>query len=65
MAYFYTFGGVYVLTYFCLIGLLYTSEYQIDRMGQTDAILEEEVRYRYNSVILHYRKSFIQDNTQR
>ncbi|XP_022976088.1 trafficking protein particle complex II-specific subunit 120 homolog isoform X2 [Cucurbita maxima] len=37
----------------------------IDRMGQTDAILEEEVRYRYNSVILHYRKSFIQDNTQR
>ncbi|KAK6927596.1 TRAPP II complex, Trs120 [Dillenia turbinata] len=37
----------------------------IDRMGQRDSVLEEEVRYRYNSVILHYRKSFIQDNAQR
>ncbi|XP_057959310.1 trafficking protein particle complex II-specific subunit 120 homolog [Malania oleifera] len=37
----------------------------IDRMGQRDPVLEEEVRYRYNSVILHYRKSFIQDNAQR
>uniref|UniRef100_A0A9I9DER7 Trafficking protein particle complex II-specific subunit 120 homolog n=1 Tax=Cucumis melo TaxID=3656 RepID=A0A9I9DER7_CUCME len=37
----------------------------IDRMGQKDSALEEEVRYRYSSVILHYRKSFIQDNTQR
>lgn len=39
--------------------------FQIDRMGQKDSALEEEVRYRYSSVILHYRKSFIQDNTQR
>uniref|UniRef100_A0A5B7CBI7 Putative trafficking protein particle complex subunit 9 isoform X2 n=1 Tax=Davidia involucrata TaxID=16924 RepID=A0A5B7CBI7_DAVIN len=37
----------------------------IDRMGQKDPVLEEEVKYRYNSVILHYRKSFIQDNAQR
>ncbi|XP_031118725.1 trafficking protein particle complex II-specific subunit 120 homolog isoform X1 [Ipomoea triloba] len=37
----------------------------IDRMGQRDPVLEEEVKYRYNSVILHYRKSFIQDNAQR
>lgn len=37
----------------------------IDRMGQKDAVIEEEVKYRYNSVILHYRKSFIQDNAQR
>ncbi|KAF6147422.1 hypothetical protein GIB67_016779 [Kingdonia uniflora] len=37
----------------------------IDRMGQKDPVLEEEVRYRYNSVILHYRKSFMQDNAQR
>ncbi|KAK9280385.1 hypothetical protein L1049_014074 [Liquidambar formosana] len=37
----------------------------IDRMGQKDTVLEEEVKYRYNSVILHYRKSFIQDNAQR
>lgn len=37
----------------------------IDRMGQKDPVLEEEVRYRYSSVILHYRKSFIQDNAQR
>ncbi|KAL2548618.1 Trafficking protein particle complex II-specific subunit protein [Forsythia ovata] len=37
----------------------------IDRMGQKDPVLEEEVKYRYNSVILHYKKSFIQDNAQR
>ncbi|KAF8400564.1 hypothetical protein HHK36_013863 [Tetracentron sinense] len=36
-----------------------------DRMGQKDPVLEEEVKYRYNNVILHYRKSFIQDNAQR
>ncbi|KAK9100431.1 hypothetical protein Scep_023861 [Stephania cephalantha] len=34
-------------------------------MGQKDPVLEDEVRYRYNSVILHYRKSFMQDNAQR
>ncbi|KAK9683542.1 hypothetical protein RND81_10G149100 [Saponaria officinalis] len=37
----------------------------MDRMGHKDPALEDEVKYRYNSVILHYRKSFIQDNTQR
>ncbi|XP_042059959.1 trafficking protein particle complex II-specific subunit 120 homolog [Salvia splendens] len=37
----------------------------MDRMGQKDPVLEDEVKYRYNSVILHYRKSFIQDNAQR
>ncbi|KAL9659900.1 hypothetical protein QQ045_024710 [Rhodiola kirilowii] len=37
----------------------------IDRMGQIDPVLEEEVKYRYNSIIMHYRKSFIQDNAQR
>ncbi|MED6150761.1 hypothetical protein PIB30_075638 [Stylosanthes scabra] len=35
----------------------------IDRMGQKDSVVEEEVRYRYSSVILNYKKS--QDNTQR
>ncbi|KAI9106686.1 hypothetical protein K1719_022214 [Acacia pycnantha] len=35
----------------------------IDRMGQKDSILEDEVRYRYSSVILNYKKS--QDNAQR
>ncbi|KAK7260919.1 hypothetical protein RIF29_27220 [Crotalaria pallida] len=35
----------------------------IDRMGQKDSVLEDEVRYRYNSVILNYKKS--QDNAQR
>ncbi|XP_022892672.1 trafficking protein particle complex II-specific subunit 120 homolog isoform X3 [Olea europaea var. sylvestris] len=30
-----------------------------------DPVIEEEVKYRYNSVIVHYRKSFIQDNAQR
>ncbi|XP_011074995.1 trafficking protein particle complex II-specific subunit 120 homolog [Sesamum indicum] len=37
----------------------------VDHMGQKDPVLEDEVKYRYNSVILHYRKSFIQDNAQR
>ncbi|KAM6580603.1 hypothetical protein CsatA_004377 [Cannabis sativa] len=37
----------------------------IDRMGQRDSVLEDEVRYRYQSVIVHYRKSFIQENAQR
>ncbi|GER55691.1 hypothetical protein STAS_33373 [Striga asiatica] len=37
----------------------------IDRMGQKDPLLEDEVKYRYNSIILHYKKSFIQDNAQR
>ncbi|KAJ4827245.1 hypothetical protein Tsubulata_015208 [Turnera subulata] len=37
----------------------------IDRMGQEDEVLEDEVKFRYNSVILHYKKSFIQENAQR
>ncbi|OVA11581.1 TRAPP II complex [Macleaya cordata] len=37
----------------------------MDRMGQKDPVLEEEVKYRYNTVILHYRKSCMQDNAQR
>lgn len=37
----------------------------IDRMGQKDTAVEEEVRYRYSSVILHYRKSFIHEHAQR
>lgn len=39
--------------------------YQIDRIGHSDQVLEDEVRYRYSSVILHYRKSFIQEHAQR
>ncbi|KAG5601567.1 hypothetical protein H5410_032937 [Solanum commersonii] len=37
----------------------------IDQMGQRDQVLDDEIKDRYNSVILHYRKSFIQDNAQR
>ncbi|XP_009355810.2 trafficking protein particle complex II-specific subunit 120 homolog isoform X1 [Pyrus x bretschneideri] len=37
----------------------------IDRMGERDSGVDDEVRYRYSSVILHYRKSFIQENAQR
>ncbi|GMG98966.1 hypothetical protein Nepgr_000806 [Nepenthes gracilis] len=37
----------------------------MDRIAQRDPDLEDEVKYRYNSVIQHYRKSFIQDNAQR
>ncbi|MBA0869195.1 hypothetical protein Goshw_024505, partial [Gossypium schwendimanii] len=35
------------------------------QMGQKDTGVEDEVRCRYNNVITHYRKSFIQDNVQR
>lgn len=47
--------------------LPYVYHSQIDRMGQNenDPAVEDEVKYRYNNVILHYRKSFIQDNAQR
>ncbi|KAL8162002.1 hypothetical protein V2J09_013491 [Rumex salicifolius] len=37
----------------------------MDRIDQRNSALEDEVKYRYNSVIMHYRKSFIQDNAQR
>ncbi|XP_010519641.1 PREDICTED: trafficking protein particle complex II-specific subunit 120 homolog [Tarenaya hassleriana] len=37
----------------------------VDRMDQRNAALEDEVRYRYTNVILHYRKSFIQEIAQR
>ncbi|XP_058086047.1 trafficking protein particle complex II-specific subunit 120 homolog isoform X2 [Magnolia sinica] len=37
----------------------------IDRVGNKDPVLEEEVRYRYYNVIQLYRRSFIQDNVQR
>ena len=46
----------------CFLKIIYD---QMDRIGQRDQVLEDEVKYRYNSVILHYRKSFIQDNAQR
>ncbi|KAL8244468.1 hypothetical protein R6Q59_010726 [Mikania micrantha] len=37
----------------------------MDKAVLKDPIIEEEVKYRYNSVIVHYRKSFTQDNAQR
>ncbi|CAB4266827.1 unnamed protein product [Prunus armeniaca] len=37
----------------------------IDRMGEKDSAVEDEVRFRYSSVISHYRKSFIQEHAQR
>lgn len=37
----------------------------MDRAGQKDPVLEEEVRYRYYTVIQLYRRSFLQDNAQR
>nr|XP_043606679.1 trafficking protein particle complex II-specific subunit 120 homolog [Erigeron canadensis] len=37
----------------------------MDKEVQKDPVIEEEVKYRYNSVIVHYRKSFIHDNAQR
>jgi len=50
----------YAITY-----LLFFTCYQIDRIGLKDPSLEDEVRYRYNNVILHYKKSFIPENAQR
>lgn len=38
---------------------------QLDRIDQKDPVIVEEVKYRYKNVILHYRKSFIQENAQR
>ncbi|XP_048436475.1 trafficking protein particle complex II-specific subunit 120 homolog isoform X2 [Pyrus x bretschneideri] len=37
----------------------------IDRLGERDSGVDDGVRYRYRSVISHYRKSFIQENAQR
>ncbi|KAG9456226.1 hypothetical protein H6P81_000734 [Aristolochia fimbriata] len=37
----------------------------IDQVGKIDPVLEEEVKYRYYTVIQLYRRSFVQDNTQR
>ncbi|OAY69410.1 Trafficking protein particle complex II-specific subunit 1 [Ananas comosus] len=37
----------------------------VDRTGGRDPILEEEVKYRYYTVIQLYRRAFIQDNAQR
>ncbi|KAJ0989527.1 hypothetical protein J5N97_007883 [Dioscorea zingiberensis] len=37
----------------------------VDRAGQKDATLEEEVKYRYYTVIQLYRRAYLQDNAQR
>ncbi|EPS63566.1 hypothetical protein M569_11217, partial [Genlisea aurea] len=37
----------------------------MDQMSRRDPIIEDEVKWRYNDAILHYKKSFIQDNAQR
>lgn len=50
------------VTFLCFFFLLF---YKMDKEVQKDPVIEEEVKYRYNSVIVHYRKSFIQDNAQR
>jgi len=38
---------------------------QMDRVGQGDPELEDEVRYRYANVIQLYRRSCLQDNANR
>ncbi|KAI3683970.1 hypothetical protein L1987_84487 [Smallanthus sonchifolius] len=37
----------------------------MDKAGKKDPGLVEEVKYRYNGVIMHYRKSVMQENDQR
>ncbi|KVI00078.1 TRAPP II complex, Trs120 [Cynara cardunculus var. scolymus] len=37
----------------------------MSKAGEKDPTLVDEVKYRYNGVIMHYRKSFIQENAQR
>lgn len=39
--------------------------YKMSKTGEKDAALVEEVKFRYNGVITHYRKSFISENAQR
>ncbi|KAI3512312.1 hypothetical protein L1887_19627 [Cichorium endivia] len=41
------------------------SAFLMGKTGETDASLVEEVKYRYNGVITHYRKSFTPENSQR
>ncbi|KAG2573140.1 hypothetical protein PVAP13_7KG230300 [Panicum virgatum] len=36
-----------------------------DRMGQSDPVLEDEVKYRYYTIIQLYRRATLQDNAQR
>ncbi|ONM16159.1 Trafficking protein particle complex II-specific subunit 120-like protein [Zea mays] len=38
---------------------------EVDRMGQSDPILEDEVKYRYYTIIQLYRRATLQDNAQR
>ncbi|KAM0859228.1 hypothetical protein ACQ4PT_047340 [Festuca glaucescens] len=37
----------------------------VDRMGQNDPVLEDEVKYRYYTIIQLYRRATLQDNAQR
>ncbi|KAJ4794031.1 Trafficking protein particle complex II-specific subunit 120-like protein [Rhynchospora pubera] len=37
----------------------------VDRVGQQDPAMEDEVKYRYYTVIQLYRRAFLQDNAQR
>ncbi|XP_028548726.1 trafficking protein particle complex II-specific subunit 120 homolog [Dendrobium catenatum] len=37
----------------------------VDRMDERDSLLEEEVKYRYYTVIQLYKRSYLQDNAQR
>ncbi|KAL6903656.1 hypothetical protein ACP4OV_004469 [Aristida adscensionis] len=37
----------------------------VDRMGQSDPVLEDEVKYRYYTIIQLYRRATLQDNAQR
>ncbi|TVU15339.1 hypothetical protein EJB05_38856 [Eragrostis curvula] len=37
----------------------------VDRMGQSDPVLEDEVKYRYYTILNLYRRATLQDNAQR
>ncbi|AQK44608.1 Trafficking protein particle complex II-specific subunit 120-like protein, partial [Zea mays] len=37
----------------------------VDRMGESDPVLEDEVKYRYYTIIQLYRRATLQDNAQR
>ncbi|XP_047063603.1 trafficking protein particle complex II-specific subunit 120 homolog [Lolium rigidum] len=37
----------------------------VDKMGQSDPVLEDEVKYRYYTIIQLYRRATLQDNAQR
>ena len=57
---FYVIFGLHI----SIILMLYIC-YKMAKVGDKNSALVDEVKYRYNGVIMHYRKSVMQENAQR